>query len=281
MKTIKGIFFFIPALLFLSVFIFYPFLKAFFDSFFETNLILKGNFIGFNNYILLFSDPNFWWTLANSLIFILVTPVLMILSLLLALVVRESGKVSKFFRQIYFIPVITPIVVVGIIWRWLLAEDQGMINYLLNILSFNSVRWLSDYPTNIISIMLVTIWRGLGYYMMIFLAGLAIIPKEIEEAATLDGASKSQKLLHIIIPQLKPTLVLIFVTSSSAAIKIFTEIYIMIPGAPIQNKSLVAYLFNQSFEQFNFGYGSALGILIFLLTFVFSYFNVRLMEKND
>lgn len=280
MKSNKGIIFIIPAFILLSLFLFYPFIKALIDSFYETNLVTKGKFIGFNNYIMLMKDPNFWWTLGNSFAFIIVTPILMVISFLLALIVRDMGAESKIFRQLFFIPVITPIVVVGIIWRWLLAEDQGIINYLLNLLHINSVNWLSDYPTNLISVMIVTIWRGFGYYMMIFLAGLALIPKELEEAAKLDGANKLQVILKIILPNIKSTMVLVFITSSSAAIKIFTEIYIMIPGAPIQNKTLVAYLYNQSFEQFNFGYGSALGILIFLITLIFSFFNIRIMERN-
>jgi putative chitobiose transport system permease protein len=115
---------------------------------------------------------------------------------------------------------------------------------------------------------------------MLFLAGLAIIPKELEEAATLDGANKFQQAIHIIIPQLKPTLILVFVISSAAAIKIFTELYIMIPGAPMSNKTLVYFLFKEAFEKFDFGYSSAVGIVLFIITLGFSYTNVRLMEKN-
>jgi putative chitobiose transport system permease protein len=128
--------------------------------------------------------------------------------------------------------------------------------------------------------MIVTVWRGFGYYMMIFLAGLAVIPKELEEASRIDGANRFQRVFHIIIPMLKPTLILIFVLSSTAAIKIFTELYIMIPGTPDSNKTLVYFMYKQAFENFDFGYGSAAGVIIFILTMGFSYINIKLMEEK-
>ena len=263
MKNTKAYYFLLPAILLLGFFSVIPTLQVFYYSFLKYNVFASNKFVGFDNYINLFHDSNFWWALLNSIIFLAVTPMLMFLSLLLALVVRENSRTSKFFRSIYFLPVVTPIVIVGIIWKWIFNEDTGLMNYLLSIFSFEPVHWLTSYPVNLSSIMIVTIWRGFGYYMMIFLAGLAAIPKELEEAAKLDGATRFQQIYHIIMPMLKPTLILIFVLSSTAAIKIFTELYIMIPGTPMANKTLVYYLFQQAFERFNFGYGSAIGVVIF------------------
>jgi putative chitobiose transport system permease protein len=280
MKTKSAYFFLLPAILFLSVFYLLPTIQVFYYSLLNYNVFGESGFVGLHNYSKLLGDSNFWYALLNSGIFILVTPILMFISLLLALMVRETSSTTKFFRSIYFLPVVTPIVIVGIIWRYIFSEDIGLMNYLLSLFSFSQVPWLTNYPTNLISIMIVTVWRGFGYYMMIFLAGLAVIPKELEEASKIDGANRVQRVTHIIIPMLKPTLILIFVLSSTAAIKIFTELYIMIPGTPESNKTLVYFMYKQAFENFDFGYGSAVGVIIFILTMGFSYVNIKLMEKQ-
>lgn len=280
MKTKYAYYFLLPAILFLTIFYLLPTAQVFYFSLLDYNVFGSSIFTGLNNYTALFHDSNFLYALLNSGIFILVTPVLMFISLMLALLVRETSSTSKFFRSIYFLPVVTPIVIVGIIWRYIFSEDIGLMNYFLSLFSFSQVPWLTNYPTNLISIMIVTVWRGFGYYMMIFLAGLAVIPKELEEASKIDGANRFQRVFHIIIPMLKPTLILIFVLSSTAAIKIFTELYIMIPGTPDSNKTLVYFMYKQAFENFDFGYGSAAGVIIFILTMGFSYINIKLMEEK-
>lgn len=281
MRKKTAYYFLLPAILFIVFFSLFPTLQVFYYSFLKYNVFGSSRFIGLENYVKLFNDSNFWWALLNSLLFLLVTPVLMVISLMLALMVRNTNRITNFFRSVYFLPVVTPILIAGIIWKWIFNEDIGLINYILSIFSFSPVHWLTDYPLNIGSIMIVTIWRGFGYYMMIFLAGLAVIPREMEEASRLDGANKFQQVVHIIIPMLKPTLTLIFVLSSTAAIKIFTELYVMIPGTPDSNKTLVYFLYKQAFERFNFGYGSAVGIVVFILTLGFSYANIRLMEREQ
>lgn len=280
MKTKYAYAFLLPAIFFISFFYLFPTFQVFYFSLLKYNAFGESSFAGLLNYTKLLNDTNFWYALLNSGIFILVTPVLMFISLILALLVRETSTTIKLFRSIYFLPVVIPIVIVGIIWRYIFAEDVGLMNYLLSIFSFDSVSWLTEYPTNLFSIMIVTIWRGFGYYMMIFLAGLAVIPKELEEASKIDGAGRFQRVFYVIIPMLKPTLILIFVLSSTAAIKIFTELYIMIPGTPDSNKTLVYFMYKQAFENFDFGYGSAAGVIIFILTLGFSYINIKLMEEK-
>jgi len=280
MRNNKAYYFLLPAIVLLALFVIVPMLQIFYFSFLKYNLFEESKFVFFKNYKLLFADSNFRWTLFNSIIYILVTPVIMFVSLMLALLVRQQTRFTKFFRASLFLPVVTPIVIVGIIWRWIFTEENGLLNYLLSLFSVNQLHWLTNYPLNILSIMLVVIWRGMGYYMMLFLAGLAVIPREQEEASRLDGANKFQQIYYIILPMLKPTLILVFVTSATSAIKLFTEIYTIIPGAPMNNKTLVAYLYQQSFERFDFGMGSAVGVVIFLLTFAFSYTNIKLMERE-
>ncbi len=128
--------------------------------------------------------------------------------------------------------------------------------------------------------MILTIWRGFGYYLIIFFAGLMSISKDIEEAAILDGAGFFRRMFFIVLPQLKPTLTLVFVLSGSAAIKLFTEIYILIPGAPLSHKTMVYYLYHQAFERFDLSYGSTIGIVVFVITIGFSYLNLKLIERE-
>ncbi|MBM4162281.1 MAG: sugar ABC transporter permease [Ignavibacteria bacterium] len=280
MKAAVPYLFLLPALLFLALFALLPMGQIFYYSLLNYSAFGPSEFVGAGNFVRLVNDGNFWWTLANSFLLVLVTPVIMVVALSLALLVRREVRIGKPFRLLFFLPVITPIVIVGIIWRWIFAEEIGMLNYLLSLFSLPPVHWLTDYPTTTVSIMIVTLWRGAGYYMMVFLAGLAVIPREVEEASMIDGAGWLQQTVHITIPLLKPTLTLVFVVSSTAAIKMFTEVYTIIPGAPIANKTLVVYLYQQAFERFDFGYGSAIAVVLFLLTIAFSYANVRLMESR-
>jgi len=280
MKSYKGFLFILPALIFLLLFAFIPFFQIVLYSFLDYNLLNDGEFIGLQNYSRLFSDEVFWMTLLNSFLYILATPILIIVSLTLALFLRDAGRKNAFLRSIYFFPVITPIVIAGIIWRWILSEDYGLMNYILSLVGFDKVQWLSVYPVNLMSVILLTVWRGFGYFMMIFLAGLMVIPRELEESALLDGAGKLKQVIHIIIPQLKPVITFVFVISSSAAIKIFTEIYILIPGTPMSNKSLVSFLFREAFERFEFGMSSAAGVILFIISLAFAYMNIRFMEKK-
>jgi putative chitobiose transport system permease protein len=270
-----------PAFALIGFFIILPMGQVVYYSLLDYSFFHDHRFAGIDNYIRLFADTNFWRTLLNSFVYTLVTPILMFISLVLSLAVRNLFRGAAAFRLIFFLPVITPIVIVGIMWRWIFTEETGMANYLLSLLSIDRVHWLTDYPTNIASTMILTVWRGMGYYMMLFLAGLALIPKEIEEASVLDGISYRQQVWHIILPMLRPTLVFIIVVSSASAIKIFTELYILIPGAPMTNKTLVSLLYQQAFERFDFGYGSAIGVVLFAITLSLSYVNIRLLERRS
>lgn len=270
----------LPGLTFLILFSLVPTLLSLTISVFKINFFEPSKFIGFDNFIRLFNDKYFYKTLMNSLIYLLVTPILAFISLSLAMLVKEINRSQQFFKTIYFIPVVTPVVISGIIWRYIFNEDSGLLNYILSSFFNYKIHWLSSYPENVISVMILTIWRGFGYYLIIFFAGLMAISKEIEEAATLDGAGFLRRMFYIIIPQLKPTITLVFILSGTAAIKLFTELYILIPGAPLSHKTLVYYLYHQAFERFDLSYSSSIGIFIFLLTLGFSYVNIKLIEKE-
>lgn len=272
--------FLLPAFVFIILFSSIPALTSFAVSLFKINFFEQSEFVGLKNFIRLFSDKYFYSALLNSFIYLLVTPILAFISLILAVLIKDLNRGQNLFKTIYFLPVVTPIVISGIIWRYIFNEDSGILNYFISSLFNLKINWLTSYPENVLSVMILTIWRGFGYYLIIFFAGLMSISKDIEEAAILDGAGFFRRMFFITLPQLKPTLTLVFVLSGSAAIKLFTEIYILIPGAPLSHKTLVYYLYHQAFERFDLSYGSTIGIVVFIITLGFSYLNVKLIEKD-
>jgi putative chitobiose transport system permease protein len=273
-----------PALLIFSLFVFYPIWRVFQFSFSQYEMMQLTGWIGWDHYRTLLGDADFWATFLNSWLYLLVTPLLLVLSLLLALLVRGEKRMLKMFQTAYYLPVVIPMVVIGIAWKGLYNEDSGLINYWLQatgaLAGDQKIHWLTQYPLNLFAVMGVTIWQGLGYFMVIFLAGLLAIPHELEEAAAMDGAGPLRKNWHIIIPLLKPSMVLVFILSSISALKVFTEIYIMISGAPTSNKTLVVYLYEKAFGQLEMGYASAMAVVLFLATLVFSYANLRVLDRG-
>ena len=271
-----------PALAVLVVFVVIPAIRIFVFSFQKHSFITEPAWIGLRNYGSLLAGGPFLMALLNSFVYLLVTPILITLSLAVAFLLDGTLRGAKLFRGIYFLPVVTPIVVVGIIWRWILNEDVGLLNYLLLAAGITSEKlpWLSVYPLNLIAVMGVTVWRGLGYYAVIFLAGLTAIPREIEEAASIDGASRLRILLHITIPQLRPTIALVAVISSISALKVFDELAIVLPGAPSAEKTLVPLIYQSAFLDFDLGAASAMSVVLFVLTLGFSLLNARFWREK-
>lgn len=174
-------------------------------------------------------------------------------------------------------------VVVGITWKWVYA-DQGVLNYFLESLGIigEPVHWLTSTSTSIFAVMAVTVWKGLGYYMVIYLAGLQAIPGDLYEAADIDGASKWKQILHITIPLLMPSIMIVTIMSSISAMKVFEEIYVMTGGGPLNStKTLVFYIYQEAFENLKMGYASAGGVILFLITLVFSILNIKFMNKRE
>ncbi len=274
--------FLLPASLIFVVFVFYPSVDVLWMSFHNVSFTAKTTWVGLENYRRILTDDTFLAALKNSFLYLVVTPVLIVLSLGTAFLLDTGMRGTKFFRALYFLPAITPMIVVGIVWKWMFNEDVGVLNYLAREtgLASSNLHWLSSYPLNLLSVMAVTVWKGIGYYALIFLAGLLAIPKELDEAAMLDGASAWQRLRYIRIPMLKPTIALVAVISSIAALKVFDEIYIIIPGSPQSEQTLVPFLYQTAFLDFRLGIASAMGVVLFLIVLAFSYFNVRFWREQ-
>jgi len=277
--------FLLPGCIILGAFIFYPMLQAIWLSLTDYNMVQQDpNFVGFENYARLFQDDLFWKVLGQTLLYlVLVVPALVFLPIFLAILVNQQIKGISFFRSAYYLPVVTSMVVVGIAWKWMYAE-QGILNYVLDVVGVidEPVHWLTQTSTAIFAVMVVTVWKGMGYYMVIYLAGLQAIPDDLYEAARIDGANKWRQIIHITIPLLMPSIMIVSIMSSIAAMKVFEEIYVMTGGGPLNSSStLVYYIYEQAFDNLEMGYASAAGVILFLITLIFSIINITFMNKKE
>ncbi|WP_229596716.1 carbohydrate ABC transporter permease [Rossellomorea vietnamensis] len=276
--------FLIPGVIILGAFIFYPMLNAIWLSFTNYNIVTDAEFIGLENYKGLFADALFWKVLGQTLLYlVIVVPALVILPIFLAILVNQQVKGIGFFRSAYYVPVVTSMVVVGIAWKWVYA-DKGILNYILESLGLinEPVNWLTSTSTSIFAVMVVTVWKGLGYYMVIYLAGLQSISDDLYEAADIDGASKWKQIWHITIPLLMPSIMIVTIMSSISAMKVFEEIYVMTGGGPLNSsKTLVFYIYEEAFDKLQMGYASAAGVVLFIITLIFSVINIKFMSKKE
>ncbi len=283
--------FMLPAMILLVVFTFYPIVYGTFLSFFDYNMLRHTSggelapprWVGLKNLIRVFKDPYFYIAMRNSLLYLLVVPAIQFISILVAILVNKKIKGVTWFRTAYYIPVITSIVVVGIAWKWLLGSD-GILNFLLvkqlHLFS-KAIPWLTNSNLAIFSVMFVTLWKGIGYYMILYLAGLQTIPPEYEEAARLDGASGWQVFSKITIPLLKPTIALCAIISCISALKVFGEIFVMTKGGPENGTlTMVYYIFNKAFTEFDMGYAAALSLVLAVAVAIISYVNVAFFKKG-
>lgn len=287
-QKISYLFIALPFTLFF-VFQLVPVVISFVWSFTEYNVVHAPKFVGLSNYRqLLFEDPLFWTALKNTAIYVIgVVPLGVILSLLLAVAIDQKICFKNFFKSIFFLPTVTAIVAVSVIWKWLYAgEKYGLLNFFLIKLGFQPVDWLAS-PTWILpSIMIMSIWAGIGYGMILFLAGLQTIPQAMYEAAEIDGAGFWHRLWYITLPLIRPTIVFVSLMSFILSFQVFEQVYIMTEGqggiGGVLNSALtiVAYLYDKGFVKFQMGYASAIAYVIFAIVFIITVLNRRFMKSN-
>jgi putative chitobiose transport system permease protein len=210
-----------------------------------------------------------------------VTPVIMGVSLVAALAVTSGLRGLGWVRVVLFLPVVTPTIVASISWRVLFKEEGGLINMCLAHLGLGGgVPWTSGYPWVLVTAMIVTLWKGFGYYMMIFVAALMAVPAELEEAARIDGAGRWATFWNVVMPSLRPVMVLVAMISSISALKVFDEIYVTVRGIPVVNRTAVPLIFDTAFEEGNFGLACAIGVILFVVILAFSVVNLRLSTER-
>ncbi len=273
-----------PALLLLAVFVIYPIASVVWYSFNDYDIVRPPTFVGLENYAQMLDDPTFWKALGNSIVYLVATPILVFLSIGLAIVVNRELRGIHLFRALYYIPAVSGSIAIGISWRWLF-DRNGFLNGMLQWAGVidQPIQWLAE-PGLILPIaILLTIWAGVGYYAVIFLAGLQNIPEELYDAARIDGCNDLQKHWHVSIPGLRPQIVFVAVISSLAALKVFDEIYVLTNrtgGILDSGVTVVFYLWKQAFQLNHAGYASAIAIVLLVLTLGFSVLNIRLLERG-
>jgi putative chitobiose transport system permease protein len=284
-RTLTPYLFLAPALVLIAVFLFYPIVSVLYYSFTSYDIVTPPKWVGLANYERLFGDPTFWKALTHSLIYLLVTPTLIVLSIGLAIVVNRKLRGIQIFRALYYVPAVSGSIAIGIMWRWIFDRNGFINGALINFgIIQEPVQWLAEPAVTLPIAMLLTIWAGVGYYAVIFLAGLQNIPEELYDAAAIDGCNNLQKHWHVSLPGLRPQIVFVFIISSLAAIKVFDEIYVLTGrtgGILDSGTTIVFYLWKQAFQLQHAGYASAIAIVLLALTLVFSIVNVRILERRQ
>lgn len=271
-----------PALVLLSVFTFAPLVLGVFLAFADYNVLTPPRWVGTENFRIVTQDPAFWVALRNSLRYLLVVPALQLAALLLALLVNRRLPGITLFRAAYYVPVITSFAVAGLMWNWMYAQ-HGVVNWVglrLGLLG-RPFDWLNHPTLALYAVMLVTFWKGIGYYMVLYLAGLQAIPQELLEAARVDGAGRIQAFFLVTLPLLRPTLLLGTLLSTLAAVKVFEEVYVMTGGGPFgQTTTALLYIYQKAFQEFRFGLAAAAGLFVAALGLGLSLLHVRLFREG-
>ncbi|NHR06619.1 sugar ABC transporter permease [Chromobacterium haemolyticum] len=271
-----------PALSLMAAFTFWPLLFGAYLAFTRYDLLSPPQWAGLENFEFLLQDEVFWRAMRNSLLYLLVVPAIQLAAIALALLANRPLRGVKLFRAAVYLPVITTVAVVGIMWNWMYA-DYGVLNSALRWLRLltaqQEIGFLSDEDIALFAVMFVTFWRGVGYYMVLYLAGLQAIPAEMQEAALLDGANAWQRFWRITLPMLRPTILFCSLISTLDALKAFEEVLVMTRGGPLNSTyTVLYYMFHQGFDQLDFGRGAAAGLLLTGVCLLLAGLNFRLLR---
>lgn len=272
-----------PALIHLSVFALWPIAFVVYISLHRWPLLGDAHqFVGLSNFRLLCGDSAFFHALLNSALFTVGTvPLNLLLALALAALLATPLKFSGLFRTLYFLPVVTSSVAVAMVFSWVYHPEFGLLNYFLSLAGIAGPNWLGDPRTALSALMLMSIWKGVGYSAVIYLAGLSAIPAELYEVAALEGANAWQRFWQITVPLLKPTTVFLAVTGVIGSFQVFTAVYTMTKGGPLRATDVVVYhIFRSAFERFHLGYASAQALVLFAVILTVTLLQVRLLRKE-
>lgn len=271
---------------FFAVFLFVyflPVLQTIWNSFTDRRIFEQPNFIGLDNYIQIFKDPYFIKSVGNTLIYVLFSHFgVMIIGLCLALLVNSKLIKAKVFRATYFLPHVASMVGVSIIWIWMLDPTKGFINYFLNLFGIDGVSWLSDSKWALPAIIIMGIWKGVGYNMLVNLAGLQGVDETYYEAALVDGANRWQTFWKITFPLISPTTFFLFVTGMINSFSMFEQVNVMTGGGPMNaTTTIVHQIYTRAFLKYQMGYASAESVLLMLLMGVFVFIAFRFGKQGN
>lgn len=289
-KKLAPYLFIAPAVIFFCLLLVYPIFSGFLLSFQDWNLLAKeASFVGLGNYTKALRDPLFKKSLWNTVYYTLMTiPATVVLSLVVALMINSRlVKWKSLFRILYFIPVVTSMVAISFVWKWMYNPRYGLINLALEAIGLNGQSWLSSPTLALPSIAIMMIWQSLGFYMVLFIAGLQGIPETLYEASTIDGANRWQTFAYITLPLLNPTIVFILITSVINSFQVFVPVFVMTssttgePGGPLNStRVLVYHLYSIAFRNLDMGYGSAIAFILFAILLVITVLQFRVVQHK-
>jgi len=266
-----------PFMALTSIFIFYSVAHGIWISFHEWSVITSPRWIGFKNYARTMNDPLFWTSVKNTAVYTAGTVFIGIFcSLILAIIMNKKFKLRGLFRSFYFFPVVVSMTAVALTWQYMFDPHNGIINYLLTEVGLQPLNWLGDKRLAMITIIFVSIWKGMGWNMLIFLGGLQAIPTIFYEAAEVDGANRWHCFINITLPLIKPIFLFVLITSIISAFKVFDIVYVMTEGGPMYaTTTIVQYVYRAAFQFFEMGYASAVAYILFLIVLIITWIQLR------
>lgn len=278
--------FLLPTLLVLGTFSFYPVLRAFVLSLYDWDMspFTDKVFIGFANYSEILQDPQFWRAVKNTMIFVAGTvPAEILLALGVAMLLNKPLRFRAFYRLAFFLPYVTTVVAIAMVWAWIYHDQWGLLNYILGWFGVKPQNWLLDPKWTMFTIILMSIWKSLGYTAMLFLAGLQNVDKELYNAAKVDGANDRQIFRHVTWPMLSPTTFFVSITAIIGAFKVFTEIFVLYGGKPGPLRvatTIVFYIYEKAWDDHRMGYASAAAYVLFFLVLAVTMFQLWFAKKK-
>ncbi|AFS79435.1 putative carbohydrate uptake ABC transporter permease protein [Gottschalkia acidurici 9a] len=285
-KELKALIYLLPSLLIITVFQIYPIIKSLVMSFYTdfdylTDTVYKR---GLDNFQYVLTDHDFYLSLKNTFIFVLgVVPLSIVVSLGFAILLNSNIKLKNFFRSIYFITFITSIVAVSTVWRWMFNQEFGLVNSILIMFGIDKINWLTNPKLTIPILILLNVWKGMGYKIVIFLAGLQNIDEKYYLAAKIDGASVWKRFRSITLPLLSPTLFFVSITSVIGSFKIFDEVFILYDkqtGPLKSGLTIVYYIFNKFYRHWQFSIAAAAAFVLFIIILIFTLIQLKIGKKN-
>ena len=276
-EKMKEIAFVLPSLLGCALFIFLPSFFSFLLSFSSWDLLSSINFVGIKNYIDLFQSNEFYFVLSNTVIYAIAVTILgTIIPFVLANVINSKIRCSNNFKTMYFLPFVTPMIVIAMVWQWIFDPNIGFVNTLFK----TNIQWLYDVNLALPVIIFISVWKLIGYNMVIFLSGFASLSDSVYEAAKIDGANPVQTFFKITIPMMSPTIFFVFLITTISSFQVFDLIYLMTQGGPNNSTNVLVYwLYKNAFELFNIGKASAIAYVLFIFILVLTLIQWKL-KKN-
>ncbi|MFC4386335.1 carbohydrate ABC transporter permease [Gracilibacillus marinus] len=282
-ESIAAFIFILAPLVGYLIFTLYPFFFSIYASFTNWNGLGTMNFVGIDNYVKLLSDDYFRKALFNTFFMMLGIPIGLFLSLILAMGLNRGIPGTTTFRVIYYIPVVSSLAAISVLWQWAYNGDYGLVNQFLSLIGIDGPNWLQNTATVKPALIIMTVWKGLGYSMLLYLAALQSVPKMYYEAADLDGANSFQQFLHITWPMVKPVTFFLVITNIIGGAQMFTEINIMTPtgGPEYSAATVVFYIWKKAFDNLQMGYASTLSVVLGIIIFIVTLIQFKLNDRSS